>query len=192
MMPIFILLSVLLAFVALLAVAYPILARTRGNEPAMSTAEEMVDELLAQRDAVFQALRELRFDHEVGKITDEDFVAFEGSLKQSAANSLRALDEWEAEVDRELEQEIAAASQARAAALAGGRRVVCANCGRPALPEDKYCGQCGARLPEVKPAAPTATYCPNCGRPHEPEDQFCAGCGQALNMPVLASKSGRG
>jgi hypothetical protein len=191
MMPIFILLSVLLAFVALLAVAYPILARARGNEPAMATAEETVDELLAQRDAVFQALRELHFDHEVGKITDEDFVAFEGSLKQSAANSLRALDEWEAEVDGELEPEIAAAAQARAGALAAGR-VVCTNCGRPALPEDKYCGHCGAPLPEAKRATPTASYCPNCGRPHEPDDQFCAGCGQALNMPVLASKAGRG
>jgi hypothetical protein len=179
-MIIFILVSMLLAVLALLAVAYPVLARRRGSEPAVTPAEETLAELLSQRDGVFQALRELRFDHDVGKITDEDYVAFEGSLKQTAANSLRALDEWEARADLELEPAIAEAVAARAASIAASG-VVCPNCGRPAGPEDRFCGRCGAALPEAEPAVPEAPACPNCGRPHEPGDRFCAGCGQALD-----------
>jgi hypothetical protein len=175
-MLIFILLSLLLAFLALLAVAYPILARSRGSEPAVVPAEETLAELLVQRDGVFQALRELRFDHEVGKITDEDFVAFDGSLKQTAANSLRALDEWEARADLELEPEIERAVAERAALKTAGG-VVCPKCGLTAGAEDRFCGRCGAALPEDAPAVPA---CPNCGRPYEPGDRFCAGCGQTL------------
>lgn len=144
-MLIFIVLSILLALAALLAVAYPILAKNPAGESAEVSSEESVDELLAQRDAVFQALRELRFDHEVGKVADEDYLAFAGSLKQTAANTLRALDEWEARADLELEPEIEQAVAERAALMdAGG--VTCPNCGRAAGPEDRYCGRCGAAL----------------------------------------------
>jgi predicted RNA-binding Zn-ribbon protein involved in translation (DUF1610 family) len=176
-MLIFITLSLLIAFAALLAVAYPILSKARGGGPVSASAEETVDELLAQRDAVFQALRELRFDHEVGKITDEDYVIFEGSLKQTAANSLRALDEWESGADRDLGEALEAAGAARVIAPSEGA-IVCPRCGRPAGPEDKFCRRCGAPLPE---AADAEAVCPNCGRPVEAGDEFCASCGHQVD-----------
>lgn len=186
-MLIFIILSLLIAFVALLAVAYPILATTRSSGLIAASAEETVDELLAQRDAVFQALRELRFDHEVGKITDEDYIAFETSLKQTAANSLRALDEWESRADHDLDTEIEAAVAARAAVIAGGT-IVCPNCGRSAGSADKFCGRCGAALPETAPSVATSTACPNCGRPFKAGDRFCAGCGKVLSEQAGATR----
>ena len=185
-MLIFILLSLLIAFAALLAVAYPILARTTASEPAMTSAGETVDELLAQRDAVFQALRELRFDHAVGKITDEDYVAFEGSLKQTAADSLRALDEWEARTDPVLGPEMERVVAGRIALVAAGG-IACSSCGRPAAPDDKFCGRCGAPLPESPALAVATPACKNCGRLSEPDDRFCAECGQELAAPTDAT-----
>ena len=186
-MLIFISLSVLIAFAAFLAVAYPILARTRSTRTVTASAEETVDELLAQRDAMFQALRELRFDHEVGKITDEDFVVFEGSLKQTAARTLRALDEWESGADRDLDAVIEDAVAARAALIAEGA-IVCLSCGHPAGRQDKFCGQCGAALPEPPAAAPVASACANCGTPFEATDRFCAACGQELDAQASAAR----
>jgi hypothetical protein len=186
-MLIFIVLSLLMAFAALLAVAYPILARTPGTAPASVPASEVVDELLAQRDTVFQALRELRFDHEVGKITDEDYVAFEGNLKQSAANSLRALDRWEAEADSELDEAIEGVQVSRAAAISAAE-MVCPICGHPAGREDKFCGRCGAVLPEAAAAVPAVKACPNCGRPFEAGDRFCASCGLELHPQPITSR----
>jgi hypothetical protein len=180
-MLIFILLSLLLAFLALLAVAYPILAKRRAGEAAVApaSAEETIDELLGQRDAVFQALRELRFDHEVGKITDGDYVAFEGNLKLTAANSLRALDDWEARVDRELSSEIERVAATKAA-LAASAAVVCPRCGNLSAPEDRFCGRCGADLSTAAATPPLQPVCSRCGRPYEAGARFCAGCGRAL------------
>jgi cytochrome c-type biogenesis protein CcmF len=158
----------------------PAAAEARARVPAgiRSAAQAALDELLAQREAAFQALRDLRFDHQVGKITDEDFVVFEAHLKQSAARALQALDEWEAGAGRGLERAWEAAIAARRAALAGSSRL-CPACGRPAAAEDRFCGRCGAPLAGA-PAAPVPRACPHCGKPLEAGDRFCSGCGQAV------------
>jgi predicted nucleic acid-binding Zn ribbon protein len=152
--------------------------------------------LIAQRDAAFQALRELNFDHRVGKITDEDFVAFEANLKRHAADTLRVLDQWEAEADDELDQAMEKAIRARKAALAragvsavagvgGANSRPCPQCGKAALAGDKFCASCGAALPgaaaPVVASRPTRA-CPNCGQAYEAGDKFCARCGQTLTV----------
>lgn len=182
---IFIILALILSLAALAAVAYPILAKARTAQPAAVSAQERLDELLAQRDAAYQALRELSFDHRVGKITDEDFVAFEGNLKHTAASALRALDGFEVEVDGDLDSLIERSVAARRAALsaahpaAGERR--CPACGKVAAPNDKFCAACGTLLPATATVALSAAAdtCPHCGKPVAASDRFCAACGRA-------------
>jgi rubrerythrin len=160
-------------------VAYPILSKGSTTKPA-ATAQESLDELLGQRDAAMQALRELNFDHRMGKISDEDFAVFEAGLKHSAAESLRALDEWEAQTQDELDQALDREIAARRSQLVSGGRT-CPSCGRPAADEDKFCAICGATLTTAPIVAPPAGIaCARCGRTADPVDRFCAGCGQAL------------
>lgn len=171
----FIVLAILLSAIALFAVAYPIILRSSTARPAAVSAQETLDELLAQREAAFQALRELNFDHRVGKITDEDFVAFEAHLKQVAADALRALDAWETEADDKVERAIERAIRARRTAPGHA----CPTCGQPGKPEDKFCASCGAAF-IVQAAPPTNSACPACGLPYQQGDRFCAKCGAAL------------
>ncbi len=72
-----------------------------------------------------QALRELNFDHRMGKISDEDFAVFDANLKQHAAETLRALDQWEAQADADLDQVLG--TRDRGAPIA-------VDCGQPAVP----------------------------------------------------------
>jgi hypothetical protein len=192
----FIALTLLLTALALAAVAYPIIthlsepsrAETSAAEP--STATETLDELLAQRDAAFQALRDLHFDHQVGKVTEEDMVAFEANLKMTAADALRRLDEWEAQTDNNLDLEIELAVAARRDALQTPGQV-CPSCGQLTAAGDAFCAACGQPLAAAAPiaAAPAACACPRCGRAYEPGDRFCAGCGQTLTQTAkIASK----
>lgn len=193
---VFVLLAAILIGIAFYVVALPLLQQARRNTaahaaPAAGAQQERLAELLAQRDAAFQALRELNFDHRVGKITAEDFVAFEASLKQNAAETLRALDQWEAESDdADLDAVMERAIRSRKDALAGraaepdGR--TCPQCGKAASAGDKFCGKCGASLLAVTSPAPTAVrpVCPKCGQPHKPGDKFCGKCGQPLAAEV--------
>lgn len=197
----FILLSIVLIGVASYLAALPILRQARqfpdGNI-TVSSEQERLDELVSQRESAFQALRELNFDHRVGKVTDDDFTAFEMGLKQAAADALRALDEWESEADDELDRALEQAVSTRRQALAGPQSAgrsdrVCAACGRPALAEDRFCGGCGAALDaalDAPPSAvPLASRCPQCGQELAADDRFCGGCGQSIPVSAVAEKS---
>ncbi len=176
-----IILAIVISAAALLIVAYPILAKARETQPAVASAQEEIDELLARRDAVFQALRDLNFDHQVGKVTNDDFAVFEANLKESAADTLAAIDQWESAVDQAMNAALDREIEIRRAELLDGGRS-CPRCGRPAVAEDKFCAACGAALPvpETKPAPAAQRFCRKCGRPAEPADRFCGGCGAAL------------
>jgi hypothetical protein len=177
-----IIVAVLMSIVAMLAVAYPVLAQMGERGPATSSAADTLEELLAERDAAFQALRDLNFDHQIGKITDEDFVVFEANLKESAANALRALDRWESETDSEVDLVLERAVAARRVAL-GTPGLACPNCGRPSAAGDAFCAGCGQPITQAPPATPKkpALSCPHCDRLNELGDRFCAGCGQPLS-----------
>jgi Double zinc ribbon len=177
-----IIVAVLMSIVAVLAVAYPVLAQMGERGPTTSSAEDTLEELLAERDATFQAIRDLKFDHQIGKITDEDFMVFEANLKESAANALRTLDRWESETDSEVDLVLERAVAARRAAL-GTPGLACSNCGRPSAAGDTFCAGCGESIvqtPSTTPQKPALT-CPHCGRLNEVEDRFCTGCGQPLS-----------
>jgi rubrerythrin len=154
---VFVVLAAILIGGAFYLVALPILqhARQGSSPPSLTSEQERLEDLFANRDTAFQALRELNFDHRVGKITDEDFVAFEAHLKRNAAGTLRALDEWEGEADSDFNQVIERAVQARKQRLisetvAGGSDEagawVCSRCGKPAFAADRFCGGCGEPL----------------------------------------------
>ena len=89
---------VLGALLALLVVAF--VARPFLREPApasdhldeLGTEERRRLELVEERDRALAALKELEFDHRTGKVSDEDYRALVGELRQVAANALRALD----------------------------------------------------------------------------------------------------
>jgi hypothetical protein len=176
-----IILAIVMSVGALLIVAYPIVAGSRNAEATASSAQEELDELLARREAVFQALRELNFDHRVGKVGDDDFVVFEANLKEVAAGTLAALDDWEAKSDLSLDPVLERAIDARRAALLGSERS-CPSCGRPAFADDRFCAGCGSALPAetLQPVLTAPDICPKCGRPCAPADRFCGNCGAQL------------
>ena len=181
-----ILIAVLIIIAALAVVAYPLFARRPVAPVASNAAAEQLEELLARREVAFQALRDLTFDHRVGKITDEDFAVFQANLKEVAAAALADLDRWEAEADTGLDAALERAIVARGAAMVEAGRT-CPTCGKPATEDDRFCAGCGAPVPTEAPvvsAEPAGATCRRCGQLVAAEDRFCASCGGALAQPL--------
>ncbi|MCO6450625.1 MAG: hypothetical protein J5I90_07525 [Caldilineales bacterium] len=167
---------VTIALVAVTAVAilWPFLRNNRTPQPTVDVDPRLL-ELYSQRDRLYQATRDARFDMEMGKLTDEDYAAHTGQLKQQAAVVLRSIDETEAEIlspalDATLEAEIArqrtqprtngrnghaASEDALEAAIASARRSKTAG-----AKVDRYCGRCGTLV--------------------KAGDRFCGSCGQGV------------
>jgi hypothetical protein len=192
--------SLLLGLALLLVVAF-IVARPLIEKRGLREKEfGPADRLLAQRETVLNALRDLDFDHTTGKITAEDYAPQRAELVAQGVAVLKQLDELgvapngaSASADDEIERavrarrkvapravddliegEVAARRRARAPAADA---VTCPQCGASAQASDKFCPQCGAAL---------SITCPECGRPARPDDKFCAGCGAKLLAAKVA------
>lgn len=184
-------LGLLLAGAVMVFVARPWWAQRGDLEHGLASRDGSVEdvhgEMLAdRREAVLTALRDLDFDHAVGKVAKEDYEPLRQALLAEAAGVVAQLDdEWarvEADLDARIEAQVLAMRQTlraersrRVSAASPANNPVCPICGQTSRPGDLYCAGCGTRL---------NAECPQCGRVVRPTDLFCAGCGTKLALAV--------
>ncbi len=95
----------LLAVIVFALVLQPLLAARRRRDTSGIPAVFL--DLLAQRDALLQALRDLQIDRETGKISEEDYQMARLVFLREAAVVLSQLEALEEQLDLEVEHEIA-------------------------------------------------------------------------------------
>ncbi len=113
----------------------------------------------ARRDAAIEALRELEFERETGKLPEEEYRRLRGRLEREAV-------------------------RARDAALEAGPRPGSTAAGEPDAPPSDA-SRSDAPPSDVPAAAEPASggaeaACPSCQRPLEGGEKFCPSCGTSL------------
>jgi len=83
--------TVLIFGLAVAALVLPLIRRPRSLAP-VGVAAAAEDEAVAEREAALDALRELDFDHAVGKLAEEDYRALRDRYERRALALLRATD----------------------------------------------------------------------------------------------------
>jgi hypothetical protein len=104
----------------------------RGTGAMLPSASEPSAEARGEREALYQAIRDLDHDFETGKVSAEDRARLRDELRGRAAALLR--DE---EAGTTLPTSTRASEPAERA---------CAKCGAPAASEHRFCASCGAPL----------------------------------------------
>jgi hypothetical protein len=118
------------ALAAIWLLTSPLRARREGGAEAPGAAPE--PEAREEREAIYDAIRDLDHDFETGKVSDADHARLRGELRA------RALALLEAE---------RAASEARSQPPAPAPAPnFCPSCGAAALPAHRFCAQCGKPL----------------------------------------------
>ena len=145
----------------------PFMARSRR---ATEESNE-VSALLAERDRVINALQELDFDQNLGKIPENEYAPERALLLQKGADILRKLDELanESSSARDAESRIEKAVSARRAD---------APAHAAELTDDDLESMLAARRNQRKEKS--AGFCPKCGKPVLVTDRFCPSCGKSL------------
>jgi hypothetical protein len=145
-------------------VGYPLFRKHR--ESLIESAEdEQLTELYSKRDSTYSAIKELEFDLSSGSLSKEDYGNLEASYKMKAISLLKDIDDLEkgTRVDDEIERQILELRQTKGdlekgtgvdedierqvqkLRQAGG--VFCPQCGASSQKGDKFCFECGTRLP---------------------------------------------
>jgi hypothetical protein len=167
------------------------LVKTRVNTPSDDSPR---DKLLAERDTIYTAIRDLDFDFQTGKLLEVDYHA---TRDKYAARGVEILKELDALGDEpkptHLRKQKASADEIEAAVQA--RRKVKA--AQIVPEEDSIEAAIRARRQSASPHLQSATpgpalsrrdnasvsnQCPKCGRPVDLSDRFCAKCGASLTV----------
>ena len=161
--------AVLLGALALWLVLWPMFSRT----PAAPRPVEPPDPEETARGVALTALKEIEFDRETGKLSDEDYRFLKEKYTAQALEALRA-EEGERAAD-DVEAMIARRVRAlrSAAASAPPDALVCPSCGPRPEPDAAFCSTCGSRLP-------AAATCAHCGTTLAADSRFCEGCGSRV------------
>ncbi len=195
-MPVWLWLLVWILLFAAGAAWYVLTPVLRRQGAAVSEAERRRSELLARRETILTALRELDLDYAVGKLPDDLYQAQRRALLREGAQVLKALDAVEqqlghaaptaetatnARLEALLEQrrrERARAAHAEQAA-AGGTAPPRAPATTPEAVDDLVESLLLARRRQQR--ARFTGFCPHCGAPYQANDRFCGKCGRPLH-----------
>jgi hypothetical protein len=159
--------------ISLLAVGYVVWPLLQPGPTLPLVDDDRLADLLVRKDTLLRAIKELEFDHEMGKVSEEDYQRFAARLRRQALGIMEQIDKVapaSAALDAKLEGEIAhfrqvqantASDLAESSARNGGIRrdeaasaastgaKYCSQCGKPVGPNHKFCAECGAPVGEV-------------------------------------------
>ena len=135
-------------------------------------------ELEREKQLLLKALKELEFDHEMGKVSDADYREIGGQYRARATRVLRQLDETGREVNyRELvERDV----QARVKSKKTVRESPKSREPAPSVKAEKAAKteEPAKEAPSVK--ADTKSRCASCDTQNDADAEFCKRCGARL------------
>jgi hypothetical protein len=114
-----------------------------------------------EKTLVLRSIKDLEFDHSMGKVSDKDFAEMRTRLRARAVGLIRQLDAGSAyrdEIEREIARRVGPKSDKSGAGLHGPR---------------------GGGGPQGS-APHTIQMCPQCSRENDPDARFCKNCGSKL------------
>ncbi len=162
----------LLVVVVIAFIAYPLLAPPQ-EERAPAPAGKL-DGLFAQRDAMYDALRDLDFDFQLGKLSPSDYQTLREQYKARAALVLQQIDaagvgngKHHPAEDHSGPDGVSAQIEAQVASLRRSKPA-------PADAIEQEVKQLRRR------GARSGSRCSKCGTPYQTGDRFCAKCGTQL------------
>jgi rubrerythrin len=123
----------------------------------------MLDRLHSEKESLYNAIKELDFDYNMGKLSKEDYEELEKRYKVQALAVLREIDNIQSKTDKlDLEQEI----EKEIKAIRGSRFV-----------DDEGIEKEILKARESKTNKASALICSKCGNEYKATDRFCSNCG---------------
>lgn len=154
-------------------IAYPLFRPARGK---LAASENALDALIAQRDATYDALRDLDFDFQLGKLSKVDYDALRDKYKARAAYILQQIDTLTGmrvgtngkDAEAQIEEQVAQLRRAKTTAAK-----------EETLPRTPDAVEAEiARVRALRKAG--GGFCTQCGTPYQGGDKFCAKCGNPI------------
>jgi rRNA maturation endonuclease Nob1 len=132
----FILLTLLVSYF----VVSPIVkAKLQPANLAAKDSNHRADDLIARKETIYAAIKDIEFDYQMGKLSEADFQELRQRYKEQAVSLLKEIDKIESKVMK-------GASSRKAPKNASTDAKFCWMCGTAITQQDKFCANCGTKL----------------------------------------------
>lgn len=161
--------AALVGLLALFVVLRPLIWPPSPEEPVL----EPVEQEETPRGVALLGLKEIEFDRETGKLSEEDYRLLKEKYTAEAIAALRAEEAAKAPDDVEalIAHRVRALRSAAATAPPGAP--VCPACGPRPEADAVFCSTCGGRLS-------AGATCAHCGGALSADSRFCESCGSRV------------
>jgi hypothetical protein len=173
--------AAIIGLLALLLLLQPLLKPTKTSPPA----PEPVDLEETPKGVALSALKEIEFDRETGKLSDQDYELLKSRYTAAALEALRTdsgttapepgADGIESMVAARLRalRFASASTPADTPIQSASSTPLCPSCGPAPEPDAVFCSTCGRRLA-------LGWSCAGCGAALTPGTRFCERCGRVV------------
>ena len=139
-----------LTILAGIFVLRPLFGETENSLDILLMAETETDRLIDRKSAVYGNLKDLALEHEMGRLSDDDFLRLEAGYKADAAMILQKLERLGVteSLEAEIEKDIVSRKKGDEANKADPQRnkELCPSCGADIIPGKRFCADCGHEL----------------------------------------------
>jgi hypothetical protein len=167
-------LTIILVALLMGAIAFIGMTALRTVQPLTSTHEDrtaMIGErtraaLEREKQLTLRAIKDLEFDHAMGKLSEDDFREMSGRLRVRAAGLIRQLDAgagYRAQVERDLAKRLGGGGPAPSGAA-----------------EPRKGGVAAEAAERAEGGSTLVRICAACATQNEADARFCKSCGQKL------------
>ena len=126
--------GVVLAIATAAFIAYPLLQKQKSK--ASFALNHRAQEMEARKNEIYAAIRDIDFDYQMGKLSEEDYEALRQQYKTEAIGMMKQIDQTGSRSSRR---------PAPGGAVKNAERF-CHHCGQPVGAEDQFCNACGGKL----------------------------------------------
>ncbi len=156
---------------AVAVVAWPYFNPVAESNGLPNGTSSAIENLVTQRDATYAAIKDLEFDHTIGKLSDADYKGLRAKYETKAVAILQELDGLKkAQPRRARSADTAESIEEQVQRLRHSSH--CPKCGASLDANDVFCAKCGTALRGIR--------CPTCGTRAALGDKFCARCGTVI------------
>jgi hypothetical protein len=175
-----VLFAILVSGVAIAYVAWPLLES--GPAPVIVENDRLTD-LIGRKDATLTAIKDLEFDYNTGKLSEDDYERMDDRLRRQAITYIQQIEKLapeSAQMDGRIEAEIARLRKTGATPAPVFANPVPVSQQSVVAPQVTATQQVTVATAAV--ASPAGVrFCTNCGKPVQPTHKFCANCGAAIS-----------
>ena len=130
----------------------PLLRPWQYKSLADPETNETLNQLNLKKESAYATIKELEFDLNMGKLSEEDFETMKRQIMLDTVEYLKEIDRLqsvektdpaEEEIEKDVEKELSTLRTNRSKKQA---ERYCTQCGEKAAFEDRYCSHCGTKL----------------------------------------------